>query len=315
MEAEGEEKVKNLFAEGFAIMGFNITDDEIDSEDKKEEQNKKEHNKLEEKANNTGNGGMSMEIDTVGDENGEEKRIPIGGDLYNSDASSEKSSSSTTPVTRRKLQRITSKQTLLTSHKTLSTKDVQMLSDPDLLKMLEVFQGVSRCDDVQTQVLADPKMLRILHSVHSIGKVEETQLPEEDKTLATPLTSTPVMANRPIKIEGNPCKRKLSTFEDFKAVWKLPLKRGRRSATSPGLGHSVGSPNKGIVPMKDASTEELLKQQMSRIQQMAKLDTLLKKNPSSLKGGSQNMFIQVSRLSTQLLTLFTNVAISCRHLL
>ena len=89
MEAEGEEKVKNLFAEGFAIMGFNITDDEIDSDDKKEEQNKKERNKLEEKANNTGNGGMSMEIDTVGNKNGEEKRIPIGGDLYNSDASSE----------------------------------------------------------------------------------------------------------------------------------------------------------------------------------------------------------------------------------
>ena len=57
---------------------------------------------------------MSMEIDTVGNENGEEKRIPIGGDLYNSDASSEKSSSSTTPVTCRKSQRITSKQTLLT---------------------------------------------------------------------------------------------------------------------------------------------------------------------------------------------------------
>ena len=67
--------------------------------------------------------------------------------------------------------------------------------------------------------------------------------------------------------------------------------------------------------MKDASTEELLKQQTSRIQQMAKLDTLLKKNPSSLKGGSQNMFIQVSRLGTQLLTLFTNVAIIRRHLL
>ena len=34
---------------------------------------------------------------------------------------------------------------------------------------------------------------------------------------------------------------------------------------------------------------------------MAKLDTLLKKNPSSLKGGSQNMFIQVSSLRTELL--------------
>ena len=141
------------------------------------------------------------------------------------------------------------------------------------------------------------------------------QLPKEDETLATPLTSTPVMANRPIKIEGNPQKRKLSTFEGFKAVWKSPVKRGRRSATSPSVGHSVGSPNKGIVPTKDASTKELLKQQTSRIQQMAKLDTLLKKNPSSLKGGSQNMFIQVSHLSTQLLTLFTNVAIIRRHLL
>ena len=154
-------------------MSFNITDDEIDSNHEKEEQNKKERNKLEEKPNNNGNGSMSMEIDNVGDKNGEDKRIPIGGDLYNSDASSEKSSWSTTPVNHRKSQRITSKQTLLTSHKTLPTQDIQMLSDPDLLKTLEVFQGVSRCDDVQTQVLADPKMLRILHSVHSIGKVEE----------------------------------------------------------------------------------------------------------------------------------------------
>ena len=87
-----------------------------------------------------------------------------------------------------------------------------MLSDPDLLKTLEVFQGVSRCDDVQTQVLADPKMLRILHSVHSIGKVEEMQPPEEDETLAMPLTSTPVMANRPIKIEGKSSEKKTINF-------------------------------------------------------------------------------------------------------
>ena len=148
METEGEEKVKNLFEEGFAIMGFNITDDEIDSDDEKEEENKKEQNKLEETPNygkqlSDGNVSMSKEIDNVGDENGEDKRIPIGGDLYNSDASSEKSSSSTTPVTCRKLQRITSKQTVLTPHKTISTQDIQMLSDHDLLKMLEVFQGVS----------------------------------------------------------------------------------------------------------------------------------------------------------------------------
>ena len=308
MEAAEEEKVKKSFDEGFAIMGFNITDDEIDSDDEKEEGSKKEHKKLEQMPNyskelSDGNIGMSMDIDNVGDENGEDKRIPFGGDLYNSDAFSEKSSSSTTPVTHRKSQRITSKQTLLTPHKTLSTQDVQMLSDPDLLKMLEVFQGVSRGDDVQTQILGDPKMLRILHNIHSLSKVEETQMPEEDETLVMPLTSTPVMANRPIKIEGNPRKRKLLTFEDFKAVWKSLVKRGRKSVASPAVGHSVGSPNKGIVPTKDASTEELLKQQTSRIQQMAKLDTLLKKNTSSLKGGSQNMFIQVSSLRTQLLRL------------
>ena len=176
-----------------------------------------------------------------------------------------------------------------------------MLSNPDLLKTIEVFQGVSRGDDVHTQLLGDPKMLKILHNVHSLSKVEETQTPEEDEALATPLSSTPVMANRPMKVEGNPRKRKSSTFEDFKAVWKSPVKRGRRSVASPGVGHSVGSQNKGIVPRKDACTEELLKQQTSRIQQMAKLDTLLKKNPSGLKSGSQHMFTQVSLLSTQLL--------------
>ena len=71
-----------------------------------------------------GNVGMSMDIDNLDDENGEDKRIPFGGDLYNSDASSEKSSSSTTPVTHRKSQRINSKQSLLTPHKTLSSQDV-----------------------------------------------------------------------------------------------------------------------------------------------------------------------------------------------
>ena len=200
MEAEGEEKVINLFHEGFAIMGFNITDDELDSDEEKEEGNKKECSKLQEMPNDgkelsDGNIGMSMDIDNLGDENSEDKRIPFGGNLYNSDASSEKSSSSTTPVTHRKSQRITSKQTLLTPHKTLSMQDIQMLSDPDLLKALEVFQGVSRGDDVQTQILGDPKMLRILHNVHSLSKVEEMQMPEEDESLATPLTSTPVMVN------------------------------------------------------------------------------------------------------------------------
>ena len=79
METEGEEKVKNLFEEGFAIMGFNITDDEIDSDDEKEEENKKERNKLEETPNygkqlSDGNVSMSKEIDNVGDENGEDKK-------------------------------------------------------------------------------------------------------------------------------------------------------------------------------------------------------------------------------------------------
>ena len=48
--------------------------------------------------------------------------------------------------------------------------------------------------------------------------------------------------------------------------------------------------------MKDATTEDLLEQQTSRIQQMAKLDTLFKKNPSSTKTCTQNMFLQVSSL-------------------
>ena len=137
MEAAGEEQVKNFFDEGFAIMGINITDDEMDNDDKKEEENKQEHKKLEEMPNHgqqlsDAHFGMSMDISSSltqnaeiynqEDENGEDKRIPFGSDLYNSDASSEKSSSSTTPVTHRKSQRISSKQTLLTPHKKLSSQ-------------------------------------------------------------------------------------------------------------------------------------------------------------------------------------------------
>ena len=115
--------------------------------------------------------------------------------------------------------------------KKLSTQDVQMLSNPNLLKTLEAFQGLSKGDKVQTDLLANPKVLKILRNVYSVGKEEseDTEMQDEDEdALATPLTSTPLINTHNIKHEGNPHKRKLSSFEDLKALWKAPVKRGKK---------------------------------------------------------------------------------------
>ena len=264
MEAAGEAQVQRFSNEGFANLGIDITDDEQDDGNLLEDEQKKELSRVDEEEMNgkervAKQSGMSLDIVSpvnqdaaiVNDdeENGDcERRVPFGSDLYHYDVSSEKSSTSaSTSFVCRKLLCISSKQTDKTPQKQLSTQDVQMLSDPDLLKTLEAFPGLSKGENVQTDILASLKILKILQSVLSVGKMEseDTEMQEDKDILATPLTSTPLMNTHNIKVEGNPRKRKLLSFKDFKAVWKVPVKRGKKSVTSSTVGHSVGSPNKG----------------------------------------------------------------------
>ena len=113
-------------------------------------------------------------------------------------------------------------------------------------------------------------------------------------------TSTPIypITVEKIKQEGRPHKRKLASQEEFHAVWKsAPKKIIKTGKISSIADVSVGLPTKGVKLLKDRTVNALLKQQTSRVQQMSKLDTLLKKNTGASRNVMDNMYFQVLKLN------------------
>ena len=125
----------------------------------------------------------------------------------------------------------------------------------------------------------------------------------DDPTTFTPgsvTTSTPNIQNliptENIKVEGHKPKRKLSALDEFTTVWKdAPKKKRGRASTSSvvAVQQSIGSPTRVLT--KDATTEDLLKIQQTKILSMQHLDGLLKKTPSSTKTVSMNAFLKVRK--------------------
>ena len=172
-------------------------------------------------------------------------------------------------------------------HRQLSTQDVQILSDPGLIKKLESFQSGEETD---TEMLKNPKLLKLLRTLHvpeTISPESEAQDTEKNEKLSSP----GLLPQDEIKVEGKGKKRKLSGLGEFQQAWKTTPKRKKKDGDS--VKYSVGSPPKGVLLTKDSTREDLVKLQTARVQQMAKLDTLLKKNPTSSKKCSESVFHQV----------------------
>ena len=182
-------------------------------------------------------------------------------------------------------------------HRQLSTQDVQILSDSGLIKKLESFQSGEETD---TEMLKNPKLLKLLRTLH----VPETISPEseaQDTEKHQKLSSPGLLPQDEIKVEGKGKKRRLSGLGEFQQAWKTTPKRKKKDSDS--VKYSVGCAPKGVLLTKDSTREDLVKLQTARVQQMAKLDTLLKKNPTSSKKCTESVLHQV-----RVQCLFFNVA-------
>ena len=125
----------------------------------------------------------------------------------------------------------------------LSTQDVQILSNPELIKMLESFQSGEEMD---TEMLKNLKLLKLFRNLHvpdpNSAKVEVQDT--ENPSLSTP----GLIPADEIKVEGKK-KRELSGFDEFQEAWKSTPKTKKKDSDS--VKYSIGSPSEGIVLTKD----------------------------------------------------------------
>ena len=275
MDEAAEERLKNFFQTDFENMEINITDDECE-----EDQN------TENKMKNVKNGDNSNTIKR-------EDRSPMGCDV--SDDWSEKSfvsTISTTPANRRKSERIKSKSST-TPNKNMTARDVKMLSDPQLLRSILAFQGLAQPEEPgDEELLQNPRLMKALRGFQNTDEEGEESNESFQFIVDTANASTPI-SHTTIKIEGKPRKRKLANQEEFNYVFKNKMKKPNKTSRSSSVVTSLGLPNKGKLLVKEKTPEDLLDQQTARVQQTAKLDTLLKKNPSRAKACLDNLFQKV----------------------
>ena len=276
IDSAAEERLKTYFQSEFEDMDINITDDEC-------EQDLNTQNKQ-------NNGTSGDYIDAMKREkNSQDERSPMGCDV--SDDSSEKSYSSNTLVNRRKSERIKYKSST-TPSKNMSAADVKMLSDLQLLKSILTFQGIAHEDPGDEDFLKNPRLIKALRGLQPADDEIQENTDSFQFSLDPTNTSTPI-SHIGIKIEGRPRKRRLANQEEFNYVFKNKVKKPNKISKSSSVVMSLGSPKKGKLLLKDKMPEDLIQQQTARVQQMAKVNTLLKKNPPRAKASLDNLFHQV----------------------
>ena len=137
----------------------------------------------------------------------------------------------------------------------MSAETVQILSNPQLLKAIEIFQGSRMPEEGEVEMLSNPRVLRALRE---FNRVEI--LPQEEHQRSCPeaffsnVTSTPDGTLAPLispsrmKKEGQKrtSKKRLSDFDTFSQVWSNTPKRrtgGKMSETQVQI--SMSSPDHG----------------------------------------------------------------------
>ena len=92
-------------------------------------------------------------------------------------------------------------------------------------------------------------------------------------------------------------RKQLSDFDTFSQVWSnIPKRRrGGKMSETQQVQISMSSPDHRKRATKDASTDKLLHIQSTKVQRMKQLDRLLKRNPTSTKACTRQIYNQVNK--------------------
>ena len=293
LEKEGQEYVEQLIS-----LDFEFTDNESDDEeaDTNSNGNAEEAENTKGKPDDAANGEGNPEYAQNGngvpdkteptdeDETDLDDKQPLGGEA--SDANSCVSTYSTPRSSKRLSNKSATKNPL-----PMSANTVQILSDPKIIVALEQFQGIRKEQD-QVQLLSNPKIIVALKEFHAamergnLHSEEKVEVVEEEE-----LFDEAVLHNmkQEDKMRSRPAKCKLTEYDEFTKVWTTPKRR--KKETEKGFAFSAGSPHRGKVATRDATSEELKKMVDVKIDWVRKGDKMLAGSKSTQ---SKNIFTQVT---------------------
>ena len=297
LEKEGQEYVVQLIS-----LDFDFTDEESDYEEDatKSNGNAEEAENTKPKRDDAANGEGNPEYVQKGngvpdkrertdeDETDLDEKQPLGGEA--SDANSCVSTYSTPSRTPRSSKRLNNK-SATKNPRPMSANTVQILSDPKIIVALEQFQGIRKEQD-EVKLLSNPKIIVALKEFHAamergdFDSEEKVEVVEEED-----LFDEAVLHNikQEDKTPSRPAKRKLTEYDEFTKVWTTPKRR--KKETEKEFAFSAGSPHRGKVATRDATSEQLKKMVDVKIDWVRKGDKLLAGSKSTQ---SKNIFTQVT---------------------
>ena len=322
MEEEAKQSINDLFKADIDALNIDISDDDEDTDTdpgsgaengEKDSQEKEEFLKSPPKRSRGGNLCVPnlrlKRIDSGQNGSGNCSMKPFGGNLDdgNSSQCSDLSNISSVSVTPRRSMRSSSRTpTDLKKKRDLSAEMVQILSDPAIVDALEVFQGKKKGTDSDTEMLRDPKVLRALTALQAdpdAGKgISASSSPI---VLSGGGDAPPIIPEEKIKREfpekkGRGAKRKLADYASFSAVVKnTPKTKKKKTEAQSSVTFSAGSPTRGILSSRDATTADLLKYCDVKVEVMKRLDNCMRKTPTTSAKITKGLFDTVSKIFRQ----------------
>ena len=322
MEEEAKQSINDLFKADIDALNIDISDDDEDTDTEpgsgaengeKDSQEKGEFLKSPPKRSRGGNLCVPnlrlKRIDSGQNGSGNCSMKPFGGNLDdgNSSQCSDLSNISSVSVTPRRSMRSSSRTpTDLKKKRDLSAEMVQILSDPAIVDALEVFQGKKKGTDSDTEMLRDPKVLRALTALQAdpdAGKgISASSSPI---ILSGGGDAPPIIPEEKIKKEftekkGRGAKRKLADYASFSAVVKnTPKTKKKKTEAQSSVTFSAGSPTRGILSSRDATTADLLKYCDVKVEVMKRLDNCMRKTPTTSTKITKGLFDTVSKIFRQ----------------
>ena len=306
MQEQGMASVESYFKQAWDGMSINLSDDDdaATSPAESDEHNKEEnglippaHIKMEQDdEDNKQEDQLIPPADIKMEENG--SRRPLGSEISDDSVSDVSSAVSHTPVRRSpRISRIKTK-----NDKYVAPETVELLSNPQILRALQSFQGITPDYQVDISILYDPNVLAALKCLH-----------ENAEYFCGPATSTPINVNidtnsgnlipiENIKKEDDDkkeqlpvAKRKLTDLQSFQdAMKKNPGRKRRKKETgAPEVDISLGSPVRGEIVSRDISTEKLLEYTKPKVEIMRAIDSSMRKTPISSAKMTRGLFDKV----------------------
>ena len=320
MEEEAKQSINDLFKADIDALNIDISDDDEDTDtdagsgaENGEKYSPEKEAFLKSPPKRSRGGNLCVpklnlqKIDAGQNGSGNGSMKPFGGNLDdgNSSQCSDVSNISSVSVTPRRTMRSSSR-TNLKKKRDLSAEMVQILSDPAIVDALEVFQGKKKGTDSDTKMLRDPKVLRALTALQGdpdAGKgISASSSPI---ILSGGGDAPPIIPEEKIKKEfpekkGCGAKRKLADYASFSAVVKnTPKTKKKKTEAQSSVIFSAGSPTRGILSSRDATTADLLKYCDVKVEVMKRLDNCMRKTPTTSAKITKGLFDTVSKIFRQ----------------